>query len=143
MTCPGMTQVEPWIANPNHVDERPHRLRVVSELIRFHRIDTVMSHVWWSDRFALGLRRLTAFRWYIKMCGCYEFLMQNPDVDSEFYENTAAIMRLVDGVTYGAAKNLAVFGGSRITPPRAVRRILQRIFTIVTPRRRYRAAPTQ
>ncbi len=92
-----------------------------------------MSHVWWSDRFTLGLRRLTAFRWYIKMCGCYEFLAQNPGVDGDFYEHAAGIMRLVDGVTYGAPKNLSVFGDPRITRPRAVRRVFNGVSRSLPP----------
>jgi len=108
---------------PNHLDERDHRLRVVAALMRHLGIETVLSQVWWSDRFALGLRRYAGFAWVTKLCGCYEELLATPEMDPTFHERACAILGEASAVVYGAESNLEVFAAGGLPRPRLLRRI--------------------
>ena len=114
---------EPWTRGPHHVDERPHRVRVVAELLKELRIGTVLSQVWWSDRFALALYDVADFDWFVKLCGCYELLLRHPLMDPTFVPKTRRILKSVAGLIYGSETNLEVLGDSRFSRPRALRRI--------------------
>jgi glycosyltransferase involved in cell wall biosynthesis len=108
---------------PNHLDEREHRLRVVAALMRRLGIETVLSQVWWSDRFALALRRHLDFTWVVKLCGCFEQLLATPEMDPTFHERAGAILGEASAVVYGATSNLEVLATAGLPRPRLLRRI--------------------
>jgi glycosyltransferase involved in cell wall biosynthesis len=120
---PWYDPAEPWTRDANNTDERALRVAVVVELMKHFQITTVLSQVWWSDRFTLALRERADFAWFVKFCGCYEALLRAPLTDPSFVEKAQRIMRLVTGATYGSAKNLGLFDDGRFPRPRAMRRV--------------------
>ncbi|HXT52388.1 MAG TPA: glycosyltransferase, partial [Thermoanaerobaculia bacterium] len=113
----------PAESGPNQLDERDHRLRVVGALMRHLGIETVLSQVWWSDRFALGLRRYADFTWVSKLCGCFEELLATPEMDPTFRERARDILGEVSAVVYGASSNLEALHAAGVPRPRLSRRI--------------------
>lgn len=112
-----------WTKDAARIDERPHRVRVVAELLKHFQIGTVLSQVWWSDRFALALHDVADFDWFVKFCGCYEHLLRHPLTDPDFAPKARRILRSVTGVTYGSETNLQIFEDAGFPRPRAMRRI--------------------
>ena len=98
-------------------NNKEQRLKVVQELVNFHQIDTIFSHVWWADRFAYELNQKLKLSWFIRMHGCYEFLAENSHVDPKFAEWVEPIMNSISGICYSADKNLAVFNKFQLSPP--------------------------
>jgi glycosyltransferase involved in cell wall biosynthesis len=91
------------------VAEGERRIRIVQDLVRFHEIGTIVSHIWWADRFALAVNRALGLPWYVQMHGCYEALVEHPDWDPEFGCLVGDVMERAAGITYLSANNLAVF----------------------------------
>ena len=85
----------------------------LSQLLSFveaAQIELINSHVWWSDKLAYDVKReRPEIRWLITMHGCYEQIIQKPQIDSWFFDNVTNLLACADGVAYLADKNLAVF----------------------------------
>ena len=108
----GMTE---WAArhdhgpNPNQLAEGPDRIRLLRDLIAFHRIDVVLSHVWWADRLAHAVTLGLGIPWFLRMHGCYEGLMTHPDWDPEFHGMAPSLLQSASGIIYSTTRNLQVF----------------------------------
>lgn len=79
------------------------------ELIDDGKIDIVNSHIWWGDKVAYDLVRNNNLWWILSMHGCYEMLMNNPDVDSSFHDRYKLFLKRADLITYDSEKNLQIF----------------------------------
>jgi glycosyltransferase involved in cell wall biosynthesis len=88
-------------------------------------IELISSHVWWSDKLAFHLKsRRPETRWLMTMHGCYERILQEPQIDPWFGDNVAELLNTADAVAYIADKNLKVFERFAITPvPGRVRKV--------------------
>jgi len=93
----------------NNLAEGQARLSVLINLAKFHQIEIIHTHVWWADRLGFGLSQAMKIPWVIHMHGCYEDLIYNPTIDTEFSKLLAPLMQTVAGVIYGSTKNLEVF----------------------------------
>ncbi len=105
----------------NRISEGKRRVAVVRELLRFHQIDLIISHIWWADRFIFAVNREMRLAWFIQMHGCYEALAQHPDWDSEFSDLVRPMMALVTGVCYLTPKNLRIFELGKASRPKRLR----------------------
>jgi glycosyltransferase involved in cell wall biosynthesis len=103
-------------------DAQPLRVAALASLMRFLRIEVVMSHVWWSDKLAFALTDQATTPWFIHMHGCYEFLLGSQDSDPGFRALAPQILRRADGVFYSHPKNLRVFQELNL-PPAPVHRV--------------------
>ena len=110
-------------SNSNMLSESDLRIKVLKDLIRFHQIDLIVSHIWWADRLVLKLNQELNIPWFIQMHGCYEFLMTYPNSDREFREFFRPMMQLVKGIFYLTDKNLRVFEALNINPPRFTKQL--------------------
>ena len=120
---------EAWTRGPDHIDERPHRVRVVAELLKELRIGTVLSQVWWSDRFALALYDVADFDWFVKLCGCYELLLRHPLMDPTFVPKTRRILEVGRGPDLRLGDEPGGPGGSAVLPPAGAPSDLQRVLS--------------
>lgn len=75
-------------------------------LIRSGKIDIVNSHIWWADKLAYSLLKENHIFWILSMHGCYEMLIDNPEVDRTFKEQHPSMYARADFITYDTAKNL-------------------------------------
>jgi glycosyltransferase involved in cell wall biosynthesis len=115
----------PWSSDGPHFPHgvepdpaRERRIEVLRELIRFHRVDVIHSHVWAADRLAFELNQKLDLPWFIHMHGCYEALCENPHWDPAFDAIVGSMMAMARGVFYLAEKNLRVFFERAIPRPR-------------------------
>jgi glycosyltransferase involved in cell wall biosynthesis len=89
-------------------------------------IELISSHVWWSDKLAYRLKQgRPETRWLITMHGCYERILQEPEIDPWYYGNVKSVLSAADGIAYLADKNLTVFNHVKI-PKRAGR--IQKVY---------------
>ncbi|MFW6028332.1 MAG: glycosyltransferase, partial [bacterium] len=88
-------------------------------------IDLISSHVWWSDKLAFHLKsRQPETRWLMTMHGCYERILQEPQIDPWFGDNVAELLHAADAIAYIADKNLKVFERFAVPPaPGHVRKV--------------------
>ncbi|PWB56952.1 MAG: hypothetical protein C3F06_00215 [Candidatus Methanoperedenaceae archaeon] len=93
----------------SRISETPRRIDIVRDLIEFYRIDIIMSHIWWADRFVFAVNGELRIPWFIQMHGCYEALAAHPEWDPEFKKLAPMIMQLATGLCYSSSKNLAIF----------------------------------
>ncbi len=119
----GTLDMTPWAArhylehNPNQLAENDVRLQLLRELLVFHKIDVVISHVWWADRLAFAMTRDLGLPWFIRMHGCYEGLVENPDWDAAFPDLVRPMLQAATGVFYSTKRNLKVFDWARLPAP--------------------------
>jgi glycosyltransferase involved in cell wall biosynthesis len=118
---PWAKQSRPVEHQRNRLSEGSRRIMVVRDLIRFHDVGLIMSHIWWADRFTLAVNRTLRLPWFIRMHGCYEALVQHSDWDPEFGELTREAMHLVSAVCYSSSRNLSVFEVDSIPRPARAR----------------------
>jgi glycosyltransferase involved in cell wall biosynthesis len=97
--------------------EGTQRVRLLRDLIRFHRIDVILSHVWWADRLTYAVVREAGVPWIVCMHGCYEALVDHPDWDPAFTAMARPLFRAATGVIYLTPRNLAVFDRFDIDKP--------------------------
>jgi glycosyltransferase involved in cell wall biosynthesis/tetratricopeptide (TPR) repeat protein/GT2 family glycosyltransferase len=112
----GSLKPKPWSGHPQR------RLEVLRNLIQFHQIDTIFSHIWWGDRLAYELNQELKLPWFIQMHGCYENLLDHPEIDSNFIKYIEPMMKSVSGVAYLTDKNLNVFDRLNINRPNKIAR---------------------
>ncbi|MCK5660193.1 MAG: glycosyltransferase, partial [Methanosarcinales archaeon] len=105
----------------SRISETHRRVAVVRDLIEFYRIDIIMSHIWWADRFVYAINKELQIPWFIQMHGCYEALISYPEWDSEFTKLAPEIMRLAAGVCYLSPKNLLIFDKGLAAKPAFMR----------------------
>ena len=99
-------------------NSKEQRIRVLRDLIEFHQIDILFSHIWWADRLAYEVNRELNLPWYIQMHGCYEALADHPDWDTDFLKLIEPMMNSASGVGYLTNKNLRLFKKLNLTPPK-------------------------
>jgi glycosyltransferase involved in cell wall biosynthesis len=82
----------------------------LASLLEAAQIEIISSHVWWADKLAFHLKReRPEVKWLITMHGCYERLLEEPNIDPWFRENAECLLNTADGIVYLADKNLEVF----------------------------------
>jgi glycosyltransferase involved in cell wall biosynthesis len=118
----------------NRISEGKRRVAVVRELLRFHQIDLIVSHIWWADRFTFAVNRDMRLPWFIQMHGCYEALAQNPDWDSEFSDLVRPLMALVTGVCYLTPRNLRIFELGKALRPKRLRQFFNGLNPMCVPK---------
>jgi glycosyltransferase involved in cell wall biosynthesis len=74
-------------------------------------VDVVHSSIWWADRLVHSQLGAVVRRpkWVVSMHGCYETLIEHPDVDPSFASRLPDMLRVVDHWVYTADKNLKAF----------------------------------
>ena len=74
-------------------------------------IDIIHSSIWWADKLVHQNIDLLdkPLPWFVSMHGCYETLLQHPEVDPRFPEYFEAMKQQVSHWIYTAEKNTAVF----------------------------------
>lgn len=117
-------QSQPTEHVQDRISEGGRRVAVVQELLRFHQIDLIFSHIWWADRFTFIINRDMRLPWFIRMHGCYEALAENPDWDSEFADLVKPMMALVTGVCYSTPRNLRIFELGKAPWPKRCRQFV-------------------
>jgi glycosyltransferase involved in cell wall biosynthesis len=95
-----------------------NRIEVLRELVQFHRVDLIHSHVWWADKLAYQVSRQTGLPWFIHMHGDYEALTAHPEWDPEFLQLVRPMMSTADGLFYLTGRNLRVFEAGLADKPR-------------------------
>lgn len=82
----------------------------LKDLINNLEIDTVNSHIWWSDKISYrALKGNTKVKWVLSMHGCYEGLKANPDWDGEFNSLVGPMLNAANHIIYATDKNLEIF----------------------------------
>jgi glycosyltransferase involved in cell wall biosynthesis len=107
----------------NQLAEGEQRLRLLRELIRFHRVDAILSHVWWADRLTYAVVRELGIPWLLCMHGCYEGLVDHPDWDPEFEGIVRPLFRAAAGVIHSTTRNLSIFDRFGIEKPPVIVRL--------------------
>lgn len=87
------------------------RLKSLNNMFEFK---VVLSLIWWSDKLAYQAFGDTGTKRIISMHGCYENLLDNPDIDTFFDENVEKMLETADWVVYTAEKNKRVFKERKI-----------------------------
>jgi glycosyltransferase involved in cell wall biosynthesis/2-polyprenyl-3-methyl-5-hydroxy-6-metoxy-1,4-benzoquinol methylase len=126
----GSLEAIPWsnyqnqaLKNPNNLFESELRLQVVRDLIRLHKIDVILSHIWWADRFVYKLNKELELPWFIRMHGCYEGLLENPDWDVEFQKLIHPLIQSSTGICYSTERNIRYFKKYHIDLPKYVKQL--------------------
>jgi glycosyltransferase involved in cell wall biosynthesis len=73
-------------------------------------IDVIHSSIWWADKYVRQhIGDLPETGWAITMHGCYETILEDPQVDQDFPADVAFMRDRVDEWVHTADKNMAVF----------------------------------
>jgi glycosyltransferase involved in cell wall biosynthesis len=121
--------------NLNQLAEGAQRIRLLGELIRFHGIDAILSHVWWADRLSYAVVKALDIPWLLCMHGCYEALVDHPDWDPAFEGMVTPLLRAAAGVIYSTTRNLVVFDRFGIKKPPATLRLFHGFDPAEVPKR--------
>jgi glycosyltransferase involved in cell wall biosynthesis len=84
------------------------KVEYLSNYVRLNRVDLIHSHVWWADKLALSVAKITNVTWVSTLHGCQEFLSINYSVDNEYNGFVSEFYRYICGVAYVSDKNLLV-----------------------------------
>lgn len=96
----------------------------LKEYIDVLKIDTVNSHIWWSDKISYqALRNNNEVNWILSMHGCYEALKVNPDWDGEFKKLVSPILNKAKNIIYATDKNLEIFKDVNVSDPSKLRKV--------------------
>ena len=98
---------------------------MLTSFLQSAQIELVSSHVWWSDKLAFALKQACPkIKWLITMHGCYERIIDEPEIDPWFSTNAKKLLNSADGIVYLADKNLAAFNQFDISiDPARVRKV--------------------
>jgi glycosyltransferase involved in cell wall biosynthesis len=99
-------------------DLSPIRVSSLSALCDWLGIEVAFSHIWWADKLAHKLMEGGSMRWFLHMHGCYEFLIQNQNIDPSFINVARDIFENTECVLYAAKKNLAIFDHLPVSKPK-------------------------
>lgn len=78
----------------------------LAKYIADNRIEAVSSHIWWSDKAAYSaVKDLPDVKWMFSMHGCYENLLANPEIDSDFKSIVKPMFDRANAIVYTADKN--------------------------------------
>lgn len=77
-------------------------------LIHTQNLDFVNSHIWWGDKFTYSLLKDNNIYWILSMHGCYEMLVENPQVDPDFQALYKPIIERANHITYDTKRNLRI-----------------------------------
>lgn len=116
----------PWSGHVGHDSwrvDQDARIEVLAELVKLHKIDVIISHVWWSDRLAYELHRRCGVKWFIRMHGCYELNMRRPEADPGFAGLVRPMFAACSGVLPCSDKNLQIFRDWNIPEPALIRQL--------------------
>jgi glycosyltransferase involved in cell wall biosynthesis len=81
-----------------------------AELVRRFDIDLVHSSLWWADRYTFdNIDALPGLPWVVTMHGCYETLLDHPQVDLSFGSRIGKMLKRADLWVPTADKNRRVF----------------------------------
>lgn len=78
------------------------------ELLQEREIEVIHSHIWWADKFVARNIGNSGVRWVVNMHGCYEMLLEKPDVDPHFQAVAKSIFQRANQIVYPADKNRRV-----------------------------------
>lgn len=78
------------------------------------KLKAVLSFIWWSDKLAYLAFEDTDVKRIVSMHGCYENILDNPEIDPYFDENVEKMLKTADYVVYTAEKNKKVFEKKKI-----------------------------
>lgn len=92
-------------------DHDVERLRFLNTTFGFK---AVLSLIWWSDKLSYQAFADTDVNRIISMHGCYENILDNPEIDPFFDENVDKMLTSASHVVYTAEKNRRVFNERNI-----------------------------
>ena len=109
----------PWIEEERilrMIDEKVHILpangdpQQLKGYIEQYHIAMINSHIWWSDKIVYqALQEKKTAHWTLSMHGCYEALLDNPEIDSFFSQNVSELLDTTDNIIYATDKNKQIF----------------------------------
>lgn len=97
------------------ISDNVHTLRYYDdlEIINFYNnlfgFDTCISLIWWSDKLAYMAFKDSNTKTIISMHGCYENLLDNPNIDTYFENNVESMFDNAKYIVYTAEKNKRIF----------------------------------
>lgn len=108
-----------WLVDQSVVDMISLNVKLVNDIgdstdlrkyIIDNNINAVNSHIWWSDKVAYeALKDLEDVNWTLSMHGCYENLVENPEIDNQFLLIVEDMFKRANHIIYATEKNLRVF----------------------------------
>lgn len=109
----------PWIEEErilHMIDEKVHILssngdpQQLKGYIEKYHISIINSHIWWSDKAVYqALQEEKKAHWTLSMHGCYEALLDNPEIDEFFEPNVSDMLNTTDNIIYATDKNKQIF----------------------------------
>lgn len=77
-------------------------------LVHSENLDFVNSHIWWGDKLTYSFLKDNSLYWILSMHGCYEMLVENPQVDPDFQHLYEPIIQRANHITYDTKRNLRI-----------------------------------
>ena len=76
--------------------------------------ENVISMIWWSDKLVYQALKDEKVNWVLSMHGCYEYLIEHPEVDPFFRENVKSMLLRANKISYVADKNLTILNREKL-----------------------------
>ena len=112
----------PWSAAADFADQdhlQPsHRVAILMELIRVHRIDVIHSQSWVADRLVCAINEELDIPWFVNLASASAASPEHDTADPDLDRLKSRILSSIDGAFYERTSEVEVFERRAIPSPR-------------------------